>query len=105
MPGGGGATTGNVVVVATADPVLSRRSAIARWVGLGKRVGYGLYLLAIVLFGVGFVGTYTSTITTVIVLSLVVGSIILAPAIVFGYGVKAAEREERRRAAAARAGH
>ena len=90
--------------VATADPVLSRRSAIARWVGLGKRLGYGLYLLAIVLFAVGFVGTYTSAMTTVIVLSLVVGSIILAPAIVFGYGVKAAEREERRKAAA-RGGH
>ena len=93
-----------MVAVAIADPVLDRRSAIARWVGLGKRVGYGLYLVAIVLFGVGFAGTYTSTITTVIVLSLVVGSIILAPAIVFGYGVKAAEREERRRAAARNAG-
>ncbi len=77
------------------DPVLARRARIAGLVVLGKRIGYGLYLAAIVLFAVGLVGRYTSTITTTIVTCLVVGSIVLAPAIVFGYGVKAAEREDR----------
>ena len=78
------------------DQVLQRRARIAGLVSLGKRVGYGLYAVAIVLFAVGLIGRYTSTITTAIVACLVVGSIVLAPAIVFGYGVRAAEREDSR---------
>jgi general stress protein CsbA len=77
------------------DPVLERRARIASLVVLGKRVGYGLYLLAVVLFVVGLATSYSSTTTTVIVVSLVVGSLVLAPAIVFGYAVRAAEREDR----------
>ena len=80
------------------DPVLFRRARIAGWVSTGKRLGYGLYLLACVLFGIGYAAGYTTLMTTVIMVALVVGSLILAPAIVFGYGVKAAEREERRAA-------
>jgi hypothetical protein len=76
------------------DPVLARRRRIAGLVQLGKRVGYGLYLVAVVLFFVGLAAGYTSTITSVIVASLLVGSVVLAPAIVFGYAVKAAERED-----------
>jgi len=63
-------------------------------VQLGKRLGYGLFLLAIVLFVAGFISGFTEAITTVITVSLVVGSLILAPAIVFHYGVKAAERAD-----------
>ena len=77
------------------DPVRARRARIASLVALGKRVGYGLYAVAIVLFVVGLVGRYTTTSTSVIVGCLVVGSLVLAPAIVFGYGVRAAEREDR----------
>ncbi len=80
---------------ASADEVRSQRARIARLVVAGKRFGYGLYLLAIVLFVVGYVAGYTPTITSVIAVCLVVGSIVLAPAIVFGYGVKSAERAER----------
>jgi hypothetical protein len=76
------------------DPVLDRRRRIAGLVKLGKRAGYGLYLVAVVLFFVGLAAGYTSTITSVIVTSLIVGSLVLAPAIVFGYAVKAAERED-----------
>jgi hypothetical protein len=79
----------------TDDPVLARRARIAALVVVGKRVGYGLYAVAIVLFGIGLVGRYTSTITTAVIVCLVVGSLVLAPAIVFGYGVRAAEREDR----------
>ena len=77
------------------DPVLQRRARIAGLVAIGKRIGYGLYGIAIVLFAVGLVGRYTSTVTTAILTCLVVGSLVLAPAIVFGYGVRAAEREDR----------
>ena len=79
------------------DPVRDKRARVARLVELGQRAGYGLFGLAIVLFVYGFIGGYTDALTMVIVASLIVGSIVLAPAIVFGYAVKAAEREDRER--------
>jgi hypothetical protein len=77
------------------DPVLARRARIARLTELGQRAGYSLFGLAIVLFVVGFIGGYSDLLVTLIVASLGVGSAVLAPAIVFGYAVKAAEREDR----------
>ena len=77
------------------DPVLVRRARIARLVEVGQRVGYGLFGLAIAAFGFGFVRGYTDTLTTLIIAALLVGSAVLAPAIVFGYAVKAAERDDR----------
>jgi hypothetical protein len=76
------------------DPVLVRRAAIARLVSVGQRVGYALFGVAMVLFFVGLAAGYTQLLTNVIVGCLLAGSLILAPAIVFGYAVKAAEREE-----------
>lgn len=79
----------------TDDPVLERRASIARAVDIGKRIGYSLFGVAIVAFFVGFfVGNFNSTHVTIIVGCMLVGSIILAPAIVFGYGVKAAIRHD-----------
>lgn len=79
----------------TADPVLAKRARIARLVELGQRIGYGLFAVAIVAFVIGFAAGFGSAVTTIIVWSMVVGSLVLAPAIVFGYGVKAAERDDR----------
>ena len=77
------------------DPVLARRARIARLTELGQRIGYALFGLAIVVFVIGFVVGYSDFLVTVIVASLGIGSVVLAPAIVFGYAVKAAEREDR----------
>jgi len=77
------------------DPVLVRRARIARLSELGQRVGYALFGLAIVVFVIGFIVGYSDFLVLVIVTSLGVGSVVLAPAIVFGYAVKAAEREDR----------
>ncbi len=79
------------------DPTLAKRARIAHLVELGQRVGYSLFGIAIVAFVLGFAAGFDGVVRTVIVASLVVGSIILAPAIVFGYGVKAAERDDRAR--------
>jgi hypothetical protein len=57
-------------------------------------VGYGLFGLAMVGFFLGLATEYTATLVNVIVASLVGGSVVLAPSIVFGYAVKAAERED-----------
>jgi hypothetical protein len=77
--------------------VRARRARIARLVELGQRVGYALFGVAIVLFIIGFVAGYSGAVVAVIVTCLIVGSVVLAPAIVFGYAVKAAEREDRER--------
>jgi hypothetical protein len=79
------------------DPVRAKRARVARLVEVGQRLGYGLFGLAIAVFIYGFIEGYTGVLTTVIVTSLIVGSIVLAPAIVFGYAVKAAERDDRER--------
>ncbi len=78
-----------------ADPVLARRARIARWVLLGQRVGYALFAVAVAAFVAGFVTGFRGWVVTLIVTALVAGSVVLAPAIVFGYGVKAADRADR----------
>lgn len=84
-------------MAAPTDPVRARRARIARWASLGKRAGYGLFLAAVVLFAVGLVGRFTGTVAVLIAVCLAVGSVVLLPAIIFGYAVRAAEREDRER--------
>jgi cyanate permease len=76
------------------DPVLVKRARIAKLVAVGQRLGYTLFAIATIGFFVGFFGDFSSALVTVIIGSLLVGSLILAPAIVFGYAVKAADRED-----------
>jgi hypothetical protein len=77
------------------DPVRARRARIARLTEVGQRVGYGMFGIAIVFFVIGFVVGYSGTLVAIIVSSLLLGSAVLAPSIVFSYGVRAAEREDR----------
>jgi len=77
------------------DPVRTRRARIARLTEVGQRVGYGLFAVAVVFFVIGFVVGYSGTLVAIIVTSLLLGSAVLAPSIVFSYGVRAAEREDR----------
>lgn len=79
------------------DPVRRRRARIAQLTRAGKRIGYGLFLVAIVAFVAGALADFPTPLVTTVIASLVVGSVLLAPAIVFGYGVRAAEREDRAR--------
>ncbi len=79
------------------DPVLERRARIARIVSLGQRLGYLLFGAAIVLFVGGFIAGFGDGLATAVVVCLIVGSIVLAPAIIFGYAVKAADREDHER--------
>jgi uncharacterized membrane protein HdeD (DUF308 family) len=79
------------------DPVRARRARVAAGVKLAKRIGYLLFLVAIVLFFVGLVVDFTSGVATAIVVCLVVGSVVLLPGIILGYAVRTAEREDRAR--------
>lgn len=77
------------------DPVRARRAQMQRLATLGQRTGYLLFAVAIVTFFYGFFVDFTDGVVTVIVTTMAVGSVALAPAIVLGYAVKAAEREDR----------
>lgn len=77
------------------DPIRVRRAQIARAATMAQRVGYALFGIAIVMFFVGFFAGFTGGIVTTIVAFMIAGSALLAPAIITGYAVKAAEREDR----------
>ena len=81
------------------DPVLRRRARIARLAEAGQRAGYVLYGVAVAAFVVGAVAGFSGITVAVVVAALALGSALLAPAIVAGYAVKAAEREDRGRGA------
>ena len=79
------------------DPVTQRRARIARLATLGKRIGYLALLVAIIGFAVGVISGFSPTVVRVIVGGLVVMCVVLPVPIVLGYGVRAAEREDRAR--------
>jgi hypothetical protein len=79
------------------DPVRARRQTVARWTRLANRVGYLCFAIAIVTFVIGFIVSFNGAVAAVVVGSMIVGSALLAPAIVLGYAVKAAERDDRER--------
>lgn len=77
------------------DEVLATRARVSSLVTAGKRVGYSLWLVAMVLFFVLFFTDFDGPLVGVVVACLIVGSVILLPAIVMGYAVRAANREDR----------
>jgi hypothetical protein len=77
--------------------MLVRRARIARLTEAGQRLGYALFGVAVVLFIIGAISGFSSPITVGVTVCLAAGSVVLAPAIVFGFAVKAAEREDRER--------
>jgi len=76
------------------DPVRARRRQVAKYTRLANRIGYLFYAVAIVTFVIGFVGSFSSAVSAIVISSLIAGSVLLAPAIVLGYAVKAAERDD-----------
>ncbi|HUF33823.1 MAG TPA: hypothetical protein VMN58_11520 [Acidimicrobiales bacterium] len=80
-----------------ADPVRHQRARVARHTATAKRVGYALWVLAIVGFFAGLATRFTDLLANAVIAALVLGGVILAPAIILGYAVKAAERDDRER--------
>jgi hypothetical protein len=81
--------------VSDADPVRARRAQVARWTLLANRIGYLCFAVAIAVFVIGFAVGFRGALVGVVVAGLVVGSVLLAPSIVLGYAIKAAERDDR----------
>jgi hypothetical protein len=83
--------------VVSEDPVVARRRRIARFVAIGKRIGYLALLVAIVAFFVGVATSFPSWTVTVSIAGLAIACLVLPLPIVLGYGVRAADREDRER--------
>lgn len=79
------------------DRVRERRATVARWTLIANRVGYLLLALAVALFVIAFAIGFSSTMSTLVLVSMIASFVLLAPSIVLGYAVKAAEREDRER--------
>lgn len=77
------------------DRVLARRARIARVVRYGQRAGYAALLVAVVSFVIAAATDFPALAVDVSVAALVAAIVILPVPIVLGYGVRAAEREER----------
>ena len=77
------------------DPVVAHRARLAVAVRIGKRVGYGALLVAIVAFAVGIATGFPRALVAVCIAGLVLSCIVLPVPIVMGYGIRAAERAER----------
>lgn len=96
-PGGGRDGCYTEVVDFASDPVRARRRRIARLAAWGRAVGFGLFGVALAALAVGMAARFTTIVAAVATAGLIAGSVVLAPAIVAGYGVRAAEREDPKR--------
>ena len=79
------------------DPVRLKRQKVAKYTLLANRIGYLFYALAIATFIIGYAVSFNGAVLAIVIGSLIIGSALLAPAIVLGYAVKAAERDDRER--------
>jgi hypothetical protein len=79
----------------SADPIRQRRERIAYLAGAARRAGWALFGLAVVAFVGGLMIGLSGLVVVVVVASLALGSALLLPAIIVGFGVRAAEREDR----------
>lgn len=79
------------------DAVTLRRRRIARYVEVGRRVGFAALAIAVALFAVALYWGLPRVLLGLIIAGLAVSCLTLLPAIVLGYGLSAAEREDRER--------
>jgi len=77
------------------DAVIVRRRRVAVHVTRAKRVGYALWLVSVTLFFALFFTDFDGPLVGVVLGCLLAGCAILLPAIVLGYAVRAADREDR----------
>lgn len=78
----------------TPDRILVQRARAARWASLGRRLGYLLFAFSLLVFTVGLIAGFSDAVSTAVVFSVIAGSVVLAPAIIVGYAVKAAVRDD-----------
>ena len=76
------------------DPVRVKRAKVAKWTLLANRVGYLFMALAMALFIIAFAVGFNSTMATLVLVAFGIGCVLLAPSIILGWAVDAAERDD-----------
>lgn len=79
------------------DPVNETRVQVARWVDLGRRVGFLALAVAVTLFATALYWDLPSILVQLVIASLVIACLTLLPALIGGYGLAAAQREDEER--------
>jgi len=79
------------------DPVAEKRARISRLARVGKRVGYAALGVSVVAFFAALVTEWSSWAVATCIVGLVVSIVVLPVPIVVGYGVRAADRDDRER--------
>ena len=77
------------------DPILVKRALISSWAKRATNLGYLLFGVSMVAVVWGVVVDFTPNMSRIATTALISGCIVLAPAILVQYSVKAAVREER----------
>ena len=73
---------------------MERRQQVAKYALIANRIGYLLYAIAMSVFVMAFAFGFTQPLVTVITVTMIVGSILLAPSIVLTHAVRATNNEE-----------
>ena len=81
--------------VPSSDPVLAKRARASELANLGKRLGYSVILIAMIVFAIGVITGFEEWMVVVVTTCLALSAVFLVPAVIVGYGVSAANREER----------
>lgn len=80
------------------DPILIKRALISNWAKRATNLGYSLFGVSMIAVIWGVVVEFTPNASRVATISLISGCVVLAPAILVQYSVKAAVRDERENA-------
>ena len=80
------------------DPILVKRALISDWAKRATNLGYSLFGVSMIAVIWGVVVDFTPNTSRVATISLFGGCVVLAPAILVQYSVKAAVRDERENA-------
>ena len=81
----------------TVDPILEKRERVRHVANAAKRVGYVLFLASMVLFFIALATDLPTGVMAAATATLIGGCVVLAPAILLGYAVRGAERDDAER--------
>lgn len=76
------------------DAVLVQRARATKWTKAAKRLGYGALMIAVIAFGVAAATGYPPVAAAIVLGGLIASCILLPPALIAGYGLAAAAKED-----------
>ena len=79
------------------DPILVKRRIISQWAKRASRLGYSFFGVSMIAVIWGLIVDFTPNASRVASIGLIAGCVVLAPAILVQYSVKAADRDDKER--------